>query len=112
MWLRADRHRPVFAERVLVADGLRIVAIADLALKLSAGVESVRLAGECQAPLARQRFEECFIQPRQVADPANAVLCQMLLGLLSDAGNLPHVKRRKERASPPGGTQSMPLGLA
>ncbi len=89
----------VRGKRILVADGFGIAAFArlgDLAIKPGARVLTARFAGQCQAPLPEAFFEKRFVEPRQVADLANATSVQVALSHLADSRNLAHVERRQE----------------
>ena len=102
----------VLVEGVLVADRFGTLLFADFGVEPAAGIEPARLSGQRHAPLAEALFEECVVQPRQVADLANAEQVQVLLRHLAHARHLAHVERRQKGGLDPGGIQMTPLGLA
>ncbi len=71
--------------------------LADFGVEPAAGIQAARLAGQRQAPLAEALLEEGFVEPRQVADFADAERVQVLLRHLAHARNFAHVERRQER---------------
>jgi hypothetical protein len=81
---------------VLVADGFRPGVLADLGVVPAARIEAARLAGERQPPFAEVLSKEGVVQPREVADFADAERVQVLLRHLTNARNLAHVERRQE----------------
>src|SRR6516164_1771861 len=86
----------IFVERVLVADRLRVLAIADVAIEPSARILATRLAGECHSPFAETAFERALIDGRKIADTADAEPLQVLLGDLADSRHFADFERCEE----------------
>ena len=86
----------VFVVGVLVADRFRGVQIANLSGEPCSSIFAASFAGQRKPPLPQMFVEKGILFARHVADGANSKGLQFLLGYLADAGNVSHVKGRKE----------------
>src|ERR1700681_112632 len=90
------RIRGIDRKSVLVADGLGVVALADLAVEPSAGVLAASFAGQRQPPFSEAIFEKSLVELRQVADLADAAAVKIAFGYFTDSRDLAHIERSQK----------------
>ena len=98
---------------MLMADGFRTSAFADLGIKPAARVHSLRFACQRKAPFPEVIFKELFVERSEIAHLANPHSVQTSFRHFPDARDLSYVQRGKEVRSPaPGEIHRTPFGLA
>src|ERR1700681_4068387 len=86
------RIRGIDRKSVLVADGLGVVALADLAVEPSSGVLAASFAGQRQPPFSEAVFEKSLIELRQIADFTDAAAVKIAFGYLAYPRDLAYVE--------------------
>src|SRR5579863_1814677 len=96
---------------MLMADGFRIVVLADFAIEPAACVLAARFAGERQSPFPEAFFKEGLLQSRQIADLADAAVIEVALRHFAHAGDLAYVERSQEARLAAGEDPQNAVGL-